>query len=212
MKDSRSARPAARIRSKAASDGGSAACAGVLQGGHPQEKLGDPARRYPGSGAPVSLNRGWTHRPDATGLRDARNRMPRPASLPPPGRDPLLGHRKLVSETKSGRRRDRMGRPLRRGTALRPRTGRAVTYAVLLSGPQRLPIASLSSRRVHSTEAILRTPSARISGEVARFIRTNPAPPGPKAIPELRAIRPRCRKTAAGSLPRASFRQSSQAR
>lgn len=103
-------------------------------------------------------------------------------------------------------------RPPGRGTALRRRTERAVTCAVLLRRPQRLPITSQSSRRAHSAEAILRTPSARMSGEVARFIRTNPAPPGPKAIPELTAIRPRSRKTAAGSLPRPSFRQSSQAR
>jgi hypothetical protein len=67
-------------------------------------------------------------------------------------------------------------------------------------------------RPVSMAAAMRRTASSSKARDVPMFSRTNPAPLAPKSRPRLSAIRPRARKCAAGSSPRPSAVQSSQAR
>lgn len=108
-----------------------------------------------------------------------------------------------------GHRRCRAGRP----APWRPRpmsvpvSGAATRRGTFQTSPQ-----GVGRPPQPTAFAIRRTASVSTSGVVARFSRAWPSPPVPKSDPGLRATLPRARKAAAGSSPRPSSRQSSQAR
>ena len=125
--------------------------------------------------------------------RAAHARLPR-------GRRALRGHR------------DRP-QPGARGRALRGDPGRRRPARGRGRGGHPLRARHRRGSRLQSTDAIRRTASSRMAGDVAKFSRAKPRPCArPYQGPDPRATRPRSRKTAAGSSPSPRSRQSSQAR
>jgi hypothetical protein len=127
------------------------------------------------------------------------------------GRAPLTAEIELpagaVHPTQTSRPRDAVGLPLSSRRKLTPyrdlHSARLPPLCPSLRGAGRGRSGSPSRRRppvaapLGSERVTMRcTASVISSGEVARFIRTCPAPPVPNFGPELRATRPRSRKIA----------------